>query len=101
TRDRHLGEEEEAVKFRNTLLAAVALGGLAAWIYFYEYRGEEGREKAEAAEKKVIVFETDKVAGLDLVRPGSTVSLRKEAGSWKMTSPITARADGDEVSGLL
>ncbi len=89
------------MKFRNTLLAVAVLGGLVAWIYFYEYRGEEGRLKAEEAAKKVVEFDKEKADGLDLIRPEGTVSLRREGGDWKLTAPTNARADGEEVSGLL
>lgn len=89
------------MKARNTLVALLVFGGLFAWVYFYEYRGEEGRRKAEAAEKKVFDFETDKAASLEIEKSGTKVSVRKEDGQWKLTSPIAARADSDEVSGLL
>ena len=86
---------------RNTLIALAVLAGLVLWIYLYEYRGEEGREKAKEAEKKVLVFDAAKADGLDLVRPGGEVRLRKEGGEWRLTAPLIARADGEEVSSLL
>jgi hypothetical protein len=89
------------VKARNTLVALLVFGGLLAWVYFYEYRGEEGRKKAEAAGKKVFDFETDKAQSLEITKSGATLSLTKADGQWKLTSPIAARADSDEVSGLL
>jgi hypothetical protein len=89
------------VRLRNTLLAFLVLAGLGAWIYFYEYRGEEARKKAEEGEKKVFVFEQDKVEALELVKPDGTISLKKEGGEWRLAAPLSARADGDEVSGLL
>lgn len=89
------------MKLRNTILAFVLLAALGSWIYFYEYKGEEGREKAETAAKKVFDFETDKADGLDIVRPDGTLSVKKENGEWRVTSPIQARADAEEVSGIL
>lgn len=89
------------MRFRNTLTAALLLAGLGAWIYFYEYRGEEGRQKEEAARKKLLDFDPNGTLGLDLIKPGATVSLQKEGADWKMTAPVKARADAEEVSGIL
>ncbi|MBI3449782.1 MAG: DUF4340 domain-containing protein [Acidobacteria bacterium] len=89
------------MRFRNTFLAAAVLAALASWIYFYEYRGEEGRQKEEAAKKKLLEFDPNGVAGLELVRQDGAIRIAKEAGGWRLTSPVLARADEEEVQGLL
>ncbi|HZE88144.1 MAG TPA: DUF4340 domain-containing protein [Verrucomicrobiae bacterium] len=89
------------MRFRNTFLAAAVLAALASWIYFYEYRGEEGRQKVEAAKKKLLDFDPNVVAGLELVRPDGAIRVAKDGETWRLTSPVEARADGEEVQGLL
>ncbi|MGH9869472.1 MAG: DUF4340 domain-containing protein [Candidatus Polarisedimenticolia bacterium] len=90
------------MKFRNTLLALIVLGGLVTFIYVYEYKGEPGREEAERAEKSVLNLERDKVEELELARTGEEpVVVRKESGAWAMTSPRATRADEDRVDSLV
>jgi len=90
------------VKFRNTLLALLVLTALGAFIYFYEYKGESEREKAQRDAKSLLVFERDQAAGFELQRPGeAAIALVKEADHWRLTSPVAARADDDKVSSLL
>jgi hypothetical protein len=92
------------MRFRNTLIALVVLAGLTGLIYV-EYRVEMGREEDEAARNKVFAFETADATGLDLIRGEAVLSLRKGEGEeepqWRLTEPLHARADEDEVAALL
>lgn len=93
--------EEEALRIRNTAIAALLLAGLAAWIYFYEYRGEEARAKAEQDGKKVALFNADEADTLAITKGGAEIRLARRDGIWRIEAPIGARADADEVAGLL
>lgn len=88
---------------RNTLAALVVLAILGGIIYL-EYRVETGAEARAEADKRVLDMEAEdrgRVAGLDLIRPGGTVSVRREEERWNLTSPVKARADGEAVNGAL
>ncbi|HEY3174976.1 MAG TPA: DUF4340 domain-containing protein [Candidatus Polarisedimenticolia bacterium] len=90
------------MRFRNTLLACLVLAGLGVFIYYYEYRGEEARESAKESEKNVFTFERDKVREVVIAKPGSPeLTLRLDAGQWRIATPLEARADPDKVSALL
>ena len=90
------------MKFRNTLLALIVLGGLVTFIYVYEYKGEPAREEAERAEKSVLNLERDKVEEVELARgEGEPVVVKKDSGGWTMTSPRATRADDDRVDSLI
>lgn len=89
------------MKLRNTLIAAVILVALGSWIYLYEYRGEASREEAARAEKRVLEFEAGAVRALSLVKPDGAIRLTKEEEEWRLVEPVRARADEDEVSGIL
>ena len=90
------------MRFHNTLLALIVFVGLAAFIYYYEYRGEEARENAQRAEGEVFDFEREKVTGLEIVKPGgATVQIVKQDGEWRIASPLQTRADPDKVDALL
>jgi len=89
------------LKLRHTAIAALVLCVLAGWIYFYEYRGETGRQKAEVDAKKVAVFDSAQAESLTLSSAAGKICLAKRDGLWWLEEPLAARADEDEVSGLL
>ena len=90
------------MKFRNTLLAVLLLAALGSFIYYYEYKGEAGREKAAQEQKTLLAFDKDKVSGVEIARPGQpAISLARESGRWKVTAPVATRADDDKVAQLL
>ena len=90
------------MRFRNTLIALALFAGLFAFIYFYEYKGEEGREKAERAGKSVLNIEREAVGEIEIVKPDApAVAVRKEGEAWRMTRPVETRADGDRVDAIV
>ncbi len=90
------------MRFRNTLIALGLFAGLGAFIYFYEYKGEEGREKAERAGKSVLNIERDAIGEIEIVKPdAAAVAVRREGDSWRMTRPVETRADNDRVDAIV
>lgn len=83
---------------RTTLLLAVALIGLGAYIYFVESKREP-----EAADKKEKVFDVaaDKIEEIR-IKPasGDASALKKSGDTWNLTEPDAAKADQGEVSGI-
>ena len=49
-----------------TLVLLGILAVLAAYVYFYEIKGGEEREKEQAAAEKIIDFEPDSVQQIDM-----------------------------------
>ena len=85
---------------RLTLLAALLL---AAGLYYYlvEVRGAEERSTREAEAKQLFHFQADDATQLTLRRDDETLALTKRDGVWHLTAPVTERADGVTVSGIL
>jgi len=52
-------------------------------------------------DKRVVDYDRDKVAGLEVESPRGKVTLTKEGEKWRITAPEPLAADDGEVSGLL
>jgi hypothetical protein len=88
------------VKGRNTLAAAVVLSALVAWIYFYEYRGEESREAAELAEKRFVKFDEELVKKVTIIGREGRIDLSNAEGQWRIGYPVDTPADQGKVAAL-
>ncbi|WPB73755.1 DUF4340 domain-containing protein [Archangium violaceum] len=96
------------------LAAALVAGGLGLYAYFGVMRPEQKEAQRKAAEEKVFALQTPGETGTDggaapepvftwlsvEVAQGKTVMELKD-GTWRITSPISVRADKNEVSTLL
>jgi hypothetical protein len=77
------------------LLLAVALGG---YVYYSEFRNVKEKPAADAP-KPLYTFSIDDITSINVTRPGpdsektAPVTLEHGADGWKLTSPITTRAD--------
>lgn len=58
---------------------------------------------ADALENRryAAVFEADRVTEVDIARGGEIVSLRREAGEWRITAPVADRAAADVAERLV
>ncbi|MGE3277431.1 MAG: DUF4340 domain-containing protein [Vicinamibacterales bacterium] len=79
----------------STLVLALVLAGLGAYIYFGEAppAGDENRES-------LFTVEADQITGIRLTAGGETSVIEKDGDTWKMTAPVATDADATEVSGL-
>jgi len=59
------------------------------------------RSTFDLREKTLIKFDRDKVDGIEVNTGGKTLQLAKDSGEWKLTRPLTARADFGTVEGLV
>ena len=78
------------------------LAALGAFVYFYEIRGKEERDKQESEQSKLVVLNLDSTSRVALVRRNEPpVTLEKSSGKWRLTQPVQADADAAAVQGLL
>lgn len=83
---------------RNTVLLLLVLAALGAYVYWVELP----HEKAQAEQKRLLVFEKDKVGAVTLTSPDREIALERGAdGHWRITAPIAADADDATVGNLL
>jgi hypothetical protein len=81
----------------STILLVVVLAGLGGYIYFVDSeRPATGVEERD----KVFTVEADQLEEITVTSEGETTTVRKTDGTWKITAPINADADANEVSGL-
>jgi hypothetical protein len=68
---------------------------LAAFVYFYEIRGEEGRRQAEEAEKRLFAgFEADDVEAIAVTSSdGTSIRAERREGGWEIVSPVVFPGD--------
>ena len=88
------------MKWKNLGVLAVVFALLAAYVYFYEIKGEKKREEAEEKAKKLFQFEEKDIAQIDLKNPEGMMSMQKDKDSWKMLKPVEAKADKSTCDSL-
>jgi hypothetical protein len=89
------------MRFKGTfaLLAVCLL--LGGYVYWYEIKGGEQREKAKEAENQVWKFDGNQVRQIDLISPTRHITaVRRNEKDWTLTSPQPYDADSDELTRL-
>jgi hypothetical protein len=81
---------------KSTGILFLVAAALAAFVYFYEIRGEEGRREAEEAEKRLFSgFEAADVTAIALTSSdGVEVRAERQDGRWQIVAPLAFPADG-------
>ena len=87
------------MKFTTTLILALIVLALGAFVYFYEIKGGEERTKSEEEGKKIFSLEADSVTAIGLQEAG--VAFEKRGGAWRLVAPVQYLADEGAVSALL
>ncbi len=85
------------MRFRSTLILAVVLLGLGAYLYFIEL----GRVAQEGIKEKLLSFEPDDVSAVTLTYPDREIVLRRSDGEWRLTAPVDAPAEDSSVQRLI
>ena len=89
------------MRFKGTLVLVLVAAAIGAWLYFYEVRGKEGREKAKEAEGRLWTLEEKDVAAIALISPDERIEARRQdEGGWRITLPRELDADGAELDRL-
>ena len=84
---------------RSTIALVVVLAGLFAYIYFVTWK--QPAEPASKLEKVFAGLVADKVDELKITSDkGEVTTLKKDSGGWQIVSPVTAKADETEASGI-
>ena len=85
-----------------TILLALILAGLGAYLYFVDLPAERRQVLTETQEKKIVPFEMGEITGLSIRSDQAEVVLTPgENRIWKITAPLQTDADSREVDSLL
>ncbi len=88
------------MKTRTTLFLLGLVIALAVWIKYYESQGPNTDEARRQA-GKVLNFEREKLTGLEIQNGEETIALRRDAGKWRLETPIKDQADIPAVETLI
>jgi hypothetical protein len=80
---------------KSTGILFLVAAALAAFVYFYEIRGEEGRREAEEAEKRLFAgFEADGVEAIAVTASdGASVRAERREDGWEIVAPLVFPGD--------
>jgi len=87
---------------RNTLLLALVVAALGAFVWFYEIEGEARRSEAEEATKRLFPgVEADDIEWIELrTGDGQNARLERSEGGWKLVAPLAFPADRFAADGV-
>jgi hypothetical protein len=89
------------MRFKGTFALLVVVLLLGGYVYFYEIKGGEQRQKEKEAENQVWKFEASAIQQIDLLSQGSQITaVRRNDREWGLTFPKTYDADADELNRL-
>jgi hypothetical protein len=87
------------MRFKGTLVLLIVCLLLGGYLYFYEIKGGEQREKAKEAETQIWKIEDKDIQQIDLASPGQHITaVRKGEKEWLLTAPRQLDADSDELN---
>jgi len=89
------------MRFKGTLVLLIAVLALGSYIYFYEIKGKEARQKAKETEKLFWKIEGKDIQQIELDSSGQKITAaRKGEKEWILTQPRQYDADSDELNRL-
>jgi len=87
------------MRFRGTLVLLILCAGVAAFVYFYEIKGGEKREKAKQEENRIWKVDSATIQQVDLIsRDQHITAVRSGDKDWKISAPRALDADSDELN---
>ena len=89
------------MKLVKTLALLVVLIILAAYVYFYEIKGGEEKEKQKQAEEKVLIFEPDSVQIIEIRSVLKQFRFERTDDEWQIETPIETAGDKSTIDGML
>jgi hypothetical protein len=89
------------MRFKGTLLLLLVCLALGGYLYFYEIKGGEKREKAKQAENQIWKLDDKNIQEIDLASSSQHITaVRKNDKEWVLTAPQQWDADADELNRL-
>src|SRR5437588_11711638 len=88
------------MNFKTTLILLIVLLGVGGYLFFTRDTGEP---KPKAQEHRLLdIAEASEVTKLSIApASGASITLEKKGGAWRLTQPLAAAADAQEVDPLV
>jgi hypothetical protein len=89
------------MKWLKTAALFVILVIIAAYVYFYEIKGGEEKEKQKQAEEKILVFEPDSVQKIEIRSVFKQFEFTRSDDGWEIQKPLKTAGDKSAIDGIL
>lgn len=87
------------MRFKGTLVLLVLCAAFGGYLYYYEIKGGETREKAKQEEKRLWKVESNSIQRMDIItRDEHITGIRSGEKEWKITAPRSLEADSEEFN---
>jgi hypothetical protein len=88
------------MRFKGTFILLLLCIGLGAYVYFYEIKGGEKREKEKEAENQVWKLDSSDIQQIEIRTASSDRITARRSGEkdWMITAPRSYDADSDELN---
>ena len=85
------------MKLVKTLILFLILAALGSYVYFYEIKGGEERDKIAELEEKLFIFEKDSVVAIEIRSIFSQFNFSKTDEIWKIEKPVETGGDKSTI----
>jgi hypothetical protein len=90
------------MRFKSTLVLLIAVILFGGYIYFYEIKGGEKREKAKQTENQIWKLENKNSVRIDILSPDSRITAERAGDQlWTLSAPQAWDADSGEINQLI
>lgn len=86
---------------KSTLIVVVLAIALGAFVYFYDSKRSVAPPTDEASWKPAFAVNANQIAGLTLVSETGKTVFAKQGKDWRITQPVSTRADQASISGIV
>lgn len=86
---------------RKTIILLILAVTLGAYVYFYEIKGGEERQKEMESADQLFQFERDSVRAIAIRSPQGIFHFVQDADGWQIEHPVRTRADESPLNSLL
>ncbi len=86
---------------KSTLIVVVLAVALGAFVYFYDSKHSVAPPTEEASWRPAFAVSADQIVGLTLVSGTGKTVLAKQSKDWRITQPVSTRADQTSIDGIV
>ena len=89
------------MKLMKTLILFLILAALGGYVYYYEIKGGEDRDKLAELEEQLFNFEKDSVKAIEIRSIFNQFYFSKTDDGWKIKKPVNTGGDKNTIDGLV